>query len=482
MSAPANPRQSTIYQAEAFAPDRQAVSAEHQPQNRVFDDFDELIASELAAIKQEAPAVSPFAAEEVVGEGPAEDEWQDYAAAPGQEDIDHAAGYAPEDFPEGEQVFRPTPAVAARGRLGSSALVGAGLGAIALMVVAGGAYVLLGGGSGVVGDGSVLIVKADPNPVKVKPENPGGREIPNQNKVVYSRVASSDAIVTPEQKQLVNTSETPIALPTGQDDSLSNLPGVELGVTPANAAETAKTADAVSAASPIAVLSPRQAKTYSVRPDGTLVVANAQDNVDAPRGPLIEAASKPVNLDPSTDPAVMPTGEAKQGEGAAAPAAATQTAGTDLMPIGTPAPNVPIPTLRPSPSGSGASMVMASATVPTTPAATDRIQTAALAAQPQTPAAGSTPAPAPTAQIPTPDGYYVQISSQPSREAAEASQRNLSRRYSSVIAGHDVVIQSADIPGKGTYYRVRVPVGSRGEGNTLCGDLKSAGGSCFVAR
>ncbi|TFF19716.1 SPOR domain-containing protein [Jiella endophytica] len=478
LSEPANPRQTMFHHAEAFAPDRQPVAAEEAVASQVFDDFDELIASELAAIKQEAPQAAA-AAEEAPADNGYEPEWPDSFGSDGDFG---SAGVEYDEMP------RPAAAYASRGFARRSGFVGAGLGALALMLAAGGAYVFLGSGPGTVSDGSVLVVRADPDPVKVKPENPGGREIPNQNKMVYSRVKSGDAMVTPEQKELVSAQEEPIDLPT-DNPPISDLPGVELGVGSANAAErpteTAdagnRSADAYSEASPIAVLSPRRAKTYSVRSDGTLVVSDAATGEtieeSRPRGPLIEASARPVDLQQTAGTIGAVASGDTAGVAAAEPAAAAaETAGV-------PAPNIPVPTLRPSPAGAPrqAAAAPAAPVAPTPAAEPDAIQTAALEPQPA-PSQATDQAPAASEAAPEHDGYYVQISSQPSRDAAEASSRNLGQRYAGVIAGRNVVIQSADIPGKGTYYRVRVPVDSRTEGARLCGDLKSAGGSCFVSR
>jgi hypothetical protein len=44
------------------------------------------------------------------------------------------------------------------------------------------------------------------------------------------------------------------------------------------------------------------------------------------------------------------------------------------------------------------------------------------------------------------------------------------------------MIVKAEIAGKGTFWRVRVPAGSRNEAVKLCESYKSAGGSCFVSK
>lgn len=76
----------------------------------------------------------------------------------------------------------------------------------------------------------------------------------------------------------------------------------------------------------------------------------------------------------------------------------------------------------------------------------------------------------------------MQIASQPTAEGAQSSYQDLARRYGSVLEGRGVSIVRADIDGRGTYYRVRIPASSRDEAIQLCTRYKAAGGSCFVSR
>ena len=78
--------------------------------------------------------------------------------------------------------------------------------------------------------------------------------------------------------------------------------------------------------------------------------------------------------------------------------------------------------------------------------------------------------------------WSVQIASQPSAESAKSTYQDLAKRYANVIGGHGVNIVKADVAGKGTYWRVRVPAKSRDEAINLCNDYKSAGGNCFVSK
>ena len=86
-----------------------------------------------------------------------------------------------------------------------------------------------------------------------------------------------------------------------------------------------------------------------------------------------------------------------------------------------------------------------------------------------------------TASVPT-GGYFIQVASLPSEAEAQKSYNSLSSKFGSVIGGRGVDIRKAEIAGKGTYYRVRIPAGSKEEANALCSKYKGAGGSCLVTK
>jgi hypothetical protein len=83
----------------------------------------------------------------------------------------------------------------------------------------------------------------------------------------------------------------------------------------------------------------------------------------------------------------------------------------------------------------------------------------------------------------TPPGTYViQIASLPSAAEAQASYAKLSVKFANVIGGRGVDIKKAAIKNKGTYFRVRIPAGSREEATNMCLRYKAAGGSCLVSK
>lgn len=80
------------------------------------------------------------------------------------------------------------------------------------------------------------------------------------------------------------------------------------------------------------------------------------------------------------------------------------------------------------------------------------------------------------------ESYYVQLASQPTHELAKDSLKKMKSRFGSLIGARPINIQSALIPGKGTYYRVRIQTQNRNEAISLCENIKSYGGSCFITR
>jgi cell division septation protein DedD len=79
-------------------------------------------------------------------------------------------------------------------------------------------------------------------------------------------------------------------------------------------------------------------------------------------------------------------------------------------------------------------------------------------------------------------GYGVQIASLPSEAEANKSYASLSKKFGSVLAGRSFEIRKADIAGKGTFYRVRIPAGSKDEAAALCEKYRAAGGTCLISK
>lgn len=378
--------------------------------------------------------------------------------------VDHQAAYRGEEERSGRRWLMPAAA------------------ALGLVLVGGGVYALMFGGSSSQGSGGApVIISADSDPMKVVPENPGGRVVPNQDKAVYDRVAGGSA-ADPKQPSLISSNEEPVdvvqrtlipeQLPLeNEDDADMAAAGTPVGETedPRLLSPEEKAAQSETTATP--GVSPRKVRTMIVKPDGTLV---AQE-VDAPAAQpaqtaKVEELAAPQAATPGEGvPAVIAasrvpvTPEPAQNHTPAAPA-------TTAPPAASPS-AAPLPAARPSaqPATVVATVTDQGNVRPTAPAQPQATQQTAAA----TPAATSTP---------SSGGYYVQVASLPSQAEAQKSYQSLSAKFGSVIGGRGVDIKAAEIAGKGTFYRVRIPAGDKNEAVALCERYRAAGGSCLVAR
>ena len=326
----------------------------------------------------------------------------------------------------------------------------AAAGAMALAGAVGAYAVSFGGGSG---SDEVALVKADPSPVKVKPENPGGTAVPNQESKVYDSVRGAQADAGAAQDKLVNSAEEPAPMPSAEDDmpmmGADDAADVEeVADDTTQAPQAGKSEDRVAQVEAeagvddsmeVAAVAPRKVRTMIVKADGTLVAREeptAEPDVDsAAEGAVDPMASNAV---PAATPAAEQTAPAADEVGAIA----AKDAGTPE--------SAPVAPARP---------------------ADQPVDIVAAAAQQDQPVAAAEPTAAePVAeQAAIPAGTYsMQIASQPTQDAAQSSYKSLARKYSGVLEGHQARIVEADIAGKGKYWRVQVPVGSRKDAIKLC--------------
>ncbi len=391
----------------------------------------------------------------------------------------------------------------------------AGTAAIVLLAGAGGLYAWLSSGAvGTLSGGEPQVIAADKSPVKIVPEDPGGKSVPNQDKAVYDRVAGN-GVEDPKQQSLISSEEQPVDVVqrTLIPEALPMEGESEAMATPVGETEDPRLLPdgqpQQAAAEDPATITPRRVRTMIVRPDGTLV---AQDLPAEPTpAPVQTTAAAPAQAAPETPVLAAPsvpaanTGDAVQTvdtrvvtpggaaaastSAAASPAAAPTTATTPAeapAAVETPAPaatadatapRAPIPTTRPAdqPVNVVGTVTDQGNLRPTQPTASAPAQAEVAAAPP----AAATPAPAAA----TPAGSFgIQIASLPSEADAQKSYRSLSAKFGNVLGGKPWEIRQADIPGKGTFYRVRIVAGSKDDAVALCEQYRAAGGSCLVSR
>jgi len=63
------------------------------------------------------------------------------------------------------------------------------------------------------GDAVVPLLKAEDSPTKVRPDQPGGMDVPNQDKLIYDRLAPGGQIAAPQIERLLPPAEAPVARP-----------------------------------------------------------------------------------------------------------------------------------------------------------------------------------------------------------------------------------------------------------------------------
>jgi hypothetical protein len=325
--------------------------------------------------------------------------------------------------------------------------------------------------------GTPPVIVADGLPTKITPDETMLAEADAQNKLIYDRVNPGEengetTLLTPADEPIA---EVPSS--TARDNAISRViipggpgfdepaldDGLSLDGQPSTMPADDTTQMAAADDEPIEAIGPRRVRTVVVKPDGTIVesVASEVDGATADAPP--PAAPAPVVEAP---PAVEPPPPAAVADDTAAIAGN----GNGELAI-TPVPEI----------GGGSSV----AETPQAPA--PEPEPPAVAAAPPAPAAVAaveSTAPIDLGQSPPPPsgGMLVQISSQRTEDAARATYRDLQTRYPGILGSYDVNIQRAEIPDRGTFYRVRVGPFSASDAQRLCNDLKAAGGDCILAQ
>ena len=317
---------------------------------------------------------------------------------------------------------------------------------VAGLAVAGYSYYWPGGGSSGTDDAPVVI-KADADPVKVKPEDPGGRVVANRDKASYEKVDGTEADGS-EQASLITTTEEPALLNTSPEQEA-------VGEEKSDDRLTADAGNEVDQ-SVVTNIVPRKVKTVTVKPDGTILVSDSGSS-----GSLSQPLSAP-DENPSAQGQTASGGDATVAEAKAEPIDGAQSSGSLAVPTASPLPKPkPVAETAPAPQ-------------PVAPAPAPQTQPVQLASnQPE--------APATTAPVRASE-WVVQVSSQRSAEAAQSSYANLRSRFPAIFEGRSMSIQRAAVEGKGTFHRVRIQSSSRNDAIQFCERLKASGGSCFVTR
>lgn len=221
----------------------------------------------------------------------------------------------------------------------SSTMIKLAIGFVAVMVVVSGAWIGFGDQiAGIFGSGDedVPVIAADPSPVKIKPENPGGMNVPNQGRLVYGMVDGTAA--QPRVERLLPPGEKPVEV----EEVLTR------GVPEANDVVTSSaprgTADTTSPSAPVRLV-----------PDGAAPSAAPSTPVTAP-----VAQSAPAPVAPTPPPVVKPSEIAAAPVAPAAPEPKAELkAETKTIMVAPKAPTPkpkPIAKAAPAPAASGSDL------------------------------------------------------------------------------------------------------------------------------
>ena len=351
--------------------------------------------------------------------------------------------------------------------------------AIALAGVVG--AVALKGGPGRPGDAPVIAAKTQP--MKEKPADPGGMEVPGQDRQVLARKVDEPkggASVVNKEEQPVDLNQTPkrevarVVLPAPSQQGGSATP---------------------TSPPPAIMMPPGAAQPSGAPADGTAGASGG--GFEAKRVKSVKVGSDPLAAPP------------------ASPSVPSMASGTSARPIAAAPAPTPAPALAPPPSAMAPAQVATAPKVDrpaASPPKSEARPTLARPAQPTTTTPGSVrptrpaateadgdgaplslrppsgqqaaraPAAAPTTTASTggSGGYSVQLAAPGSELEARTLVQRLKQRHSGALGSYTPTVRTAEVNGK-TVYRVRVYGLSRDSANSLCSDLKADGGSCFVA-
>ncbi|MFM9973191.1 MAG: SPOR domain-containing protein [Beijerinckiaceae bacterium] len=343
-------------------------------------------------------------------------------------------------------------------------IIAGGVIGVALIGVAG--LLAFGGGSKQRSSANAPVIAAKPGVTKERPANPGGVDVPNQDKeVLQSRTAATapSERVGPREEQPVDLRQAQ-SVAAGQP-SVRQIPGVSI------VAPITTTAPGSAPASPsVAGLNPVPRPVASVP-----ISISGQPVVNPPvASPPVVPATPPVAVLPA---ASEPTPAPKPPQPAAA-----EPRRVRAVPIRTEAGET-------APSRAQAQPRVVAAATRAVPAPEPDAANAPLRITPQALRGAQRVASAPAAPengtlqatSSSGSGFTVQLAAEGSEDAARAKFSRVKSQYNQVLGSYNANIRSAEVNGR-SVYRVRVGSFSREEAVSVCERLKASGGNCFVAR
>lgn len=270
----------------------------------------------------------------------------------------------------------------------------------------------------------VPLIRAEQGPVKVRPENPGGLQVPNRDKLVYNRIAGADPEPSQPVERLLPRAETPLPVPRATPPA--RVPAARMELPPKTAATQPP--------QPKTERVPALADVKTVKPP---VPPQPPANALRSGAPLsLSKGSQPLSLKKSPDIAPAPPASPVGQVSAARP----------LSPTSRQTAKVPKPAPKPTPAPSS-------------------VTTQAQAAN-----ASKT--------------YRVQLAASRSPEGARAEWDRVRRKNLDLLGDLGLTVTKVDLgPKKGVFYRLRVgPLAGDAQARKLCAELAKRRIGCLVVK
>ena len=367
-------------------------------------------------------------------------------------------------------------------------------------VLAGGAWAVtdrMGGGSSSPDETSVPLITASAEPWKVRPDDPGGMEIPNQGTLIYETLTTDDPVEAPER--VLPPPEEPLSPPLPEADRAEELAVAASGA--ANEVTTQQPGTGVvdqPAQPPIEEATPVEPEA----PEIAVIQEELPTELEEPTDPIAVEEEAPLEPEPLEIDGILLPPPPKPGTLAAArieestlPDLGEPAVAEALPPeAGLEVADEELPELEPEtlaliedllervPEAPSEPLVSEDADqVPLPPYKPTRVARAAPAER-ETAAAPRETAPEP-AQSDSRIWRYVQLGAANSRVPLEGHWEMLRRRHQDVLVGLSPLIMPVDSGASGITYRLRAgPLSDQAAAQRVCAQLKARGLECFVPR
>jgi hypothetical protein len=371
-------------------------------------------------------------------------------------------GGSPPRYPDGDEDddldFEPIVLSQPRRRTG---LWLALFGLVALGGAAGGGWYFLDDFLGESVDTSVPMIRADIAPIKVRPESPGGMQVPDQDKLVYDRMQGEGE--GSQVEQLLPPPEAPLPLPAPPPAK------VVAEKPPATETEIAEAAIAEAVPPP-----PPQPEAPPQPP----APATSEQPASGPISLVPEKQPPPAPKPAEVAEQLLPAPEKPKPVETAAPPP-PKLAPPPPKPVAPPPKPVPPP---PKPVASPPKPVPP----PTKPVETKPakpLQTPPAKTETAVPSKPK-PTPPPKKTVKPTRVHQIQIAAVRSPKGARGEWKRLQRKHRELLGKLKLSIVKADLgPKKGIYYRLRAgPVADERAARSLCAALKKRKVGCMIVR